>query len=109
VWCPTTVLGTWTARQGFHVFLTGNSAFHWYDNGGILPVGMSMALNTTGRPETVIPGSNIGEKLDAMVAALNTLIYVGQAAPQAAANKFGGALSSTAHGATFRTRYPSNR
>lgn len=27
VWCPTTELGTWTARQGDSVFLTGNSAY----------------------------------------------------------------------------------
>lgn len=25
VWCPTTELGTWTARQNDHIFLTGNS------------------------------------------------------------------------------------
>lgn len=25
VWCPTTGLGSWTARQGDHVFLTGNT------------------------------------------------------------------------------------
>jgi TP901 family phage tail tape measure protein len=25
VWCPTTTLGTWTARQGEEIFLTGNS------------------------------------------------------------------------------------
>lgn len=28
-------------------------AFNWYDNGGYLPTGLSMALNTTGRPEPV--------------------------------------------------------
>jgi len=46
VWCPTTGLGTWTARQGRQVFLTGNStygspdaaeahemAYHWYQHG----------------------------------------------------------------------------
>ena len=31
-------------------------AFHWYDHGGWLPTGLSLALNTTGRPEQVISG-----------------------------------------------------
>jgi hypothetical protein len=29
------------------------AAFNWYDQGGYLPVGLSMALNTTGKPERV--------------------------------------------------------
>ncbi len=38
VWCPTTELGTWTARFGHNVVLTGNSHVHWaYDKGGLLP------------------------------------------------------------------------
>ena len=33
------------------------NAFHWYDRGGLLPRGLSLALNTTGRPERVLgPG-----------------------------------------------------
>lgn len=28
VWCVTTDLGSWTARQGDHIFLTGNSNWH---------------------------------------------------------------------------------
>lgn len=49
VWCPTTELGSWTARQGRQVFLTGNStygdpisaenherAFNWYAQGGLV-------------------------------------------------------------------------
>jgi hypothetical protein len=66
VWCVTTGLGSWTARQSGQVFLTGNSrygspaaawghevAFNWYDKGGFLPPGLSVALNTTGRAEPV--------------------------------------------------------
>ena len=30
-------------------------AFNWYDQGGWLPPGLSMAYNGTGRPEQVIP------------------------------------------------------
>jgi hypothetical protein len=29
------------------------AAFNWYDHGGFLPTGLSLALNTTGRPEMV--------------------------------------------------------
>jgi hypothetical protein len=35
-------------------------AFNWYDKGGFLPVGLSLALNTTGRPEMVGGGSRGG-------------------------------------------------
>ena len=66
VWCVTTDLGTWTARQAGQVFLTGNSRYKnptnawshevahgWYDKGGWLPQGLSLALNLTGGPEPV--------------------------------------------------------
>jgi hypothetical protein len=113
-WCVTTGLGTWTAQQNRHVFLTGNSGWNpyavnptsgaygipqslghghpfalgdyanqirwgfnyirgrygnsqnawahelsagWYDKGGWLPPGRSIAYNGTGRPERVVaPG-----------------------------------------------------
>jgi hypothetical protein len=70
VWCPTTGLGSWTARQGEHIFLTGNSGarvrlepFNWpdfaggrrlLDRGGWLPPGVTLAVNNTGRPERVL-------------------------------------------------------
>ena len=56
VWCVSTDLGTWTMRHGRHVMLTGNSA-GWYDKGGLLMPGVTTAVNTTGRPETVLPNS----------------------------------------------------
>ncbi|MEU2724080.1 hypothetical protein [Streptomyces smyrnaeus] len=99
VWCVTTDLGSWTARQGDDVFLTGNSlpaskmrsagadwrtnpatqikwglryiksrygspsrawaawnrrSPHWYDAGGWLQPGATMAMNGTGRPEAIL-------------------------------------------------------
>ncbi len=36
-WCPTTSLGSWTMRQGRQVTLTGNSQYHWYKQGGLVP------------------------------------------------------------------------
>ncbi len=35
------------------------AAFNWYDRGGYLPTGLSLALNTTGRPEPVGGGGNL--------------------------------------------------
>lgn len=72
VWCVSTGLGTWTMRQGRNVMLTGNS-FNWYDQGGYLPPGLSLAMNGTGKPErvgggntyvinvNVAPGGNLAE------------------------------------------------
>jgi len=37
-------IGAWSFWQGHH----------WYDQGGFLPPGLSLALNTTGRPERVL-------------------------------------------------------
>src|SRR5262249_56795036 len=34
--------------------------FHWYDRGGWLPPGLSLAYNGTGRPEMVVPGGRGG-------------------------------------------------
>ncbi len=69
VWCVTTELGSWTARQNAEIFLTGNSRYgspmaipgllsgHYggYDQGGWLMPGMTMAFNNTGVPERVVP------------------------------------------------------
>jgi hypothetical protein len=35
-------------------------AYNWYDKGGLLPPGLSLALNTTGRPERVVPAGSSG-------------------------------------------------
>jgi TP901 family phage tail tape measure protein len=60
VWCATTELGSWTMRQDRQPMLTGNSN-NWYDSGGYLPVGRSIANNGTGRPERVLgPGQSAG-------------------------------------------------
>lgn len=32
----------------------------WYDSGGLLPAGVSLAINNTGRPEMVIPPLSVG-------------------------------------------------
>lgn len=39
---PSSALGSWMGRNP-----------HWYDSGGLLPPGLSLVMNGTGRPETI--------------------------------------------------------
>lgn len=39
------------------------AAFHWYDTGGILQPGLTMAYNGTGRPEAVIPPDGLNVQI----------------------------------------------
>jgi hypothetical protein len=94
VWCVSTELGSWTARQSGQVFLTGNSqygdplgaaahesAYHWYDQGGWLPPGRSLAINNTGRPERVLgprEGTVIHVRVDPVIAAVTPDRRLGQ-------------------------------
>jgi hypothetical protein len=38
-------------------------AFNWYDRGGFLPTGLSLAYNGTGRPEMVLPPGRSAQKV----------------------------------------------
>ena len=53
VWCVTTELGSWTAQQDDQVFLTGNSN-GWYDKGGVLKPGRTLAQNDSGKDELIL-------------------------------------------------------
>ena len=60
-------------------------AFGWYDRGGFLPAGLSLAYNGTGRPEMVVPGGGragagmtIVVKVDPAVAAVTPDRKLGQ-------------------------------
>jgi hypothetical protein len=37
--------------------------YHWYDNGGALPTGVTMAVNNTGSAETVITGADMATQI----------------------------------------------
>jgi hypothetical protein len=88
-------------------------AFNWYDNGGWLQPGVTMAINNTGQPEPILTGDqwdmlssassgwDIGDKLDRIANLL-------AAQPRATASGVAGALNGTAQMASFRNRYPRN-
>ena len=91
-------------------------AYGWYDKGGLLPPGLTMALNTTGRPEQVIPhggGGGLESKLDQVVARLDAhialtrkLIDTTAAVPAGVGRQVGGAIGGASSAASFRSRYP---
>jgi hypothetical protein len=132
VWCPTTGLGTWTARQGAQVFLTGNSVYgtpvgawahensnHWYgkgglvsfDSGGWLMPGLTMAVNNTGKPEQVTAGSKEDRgRLENVEKLLGQLINATQAnAPQANADALQKALDGVAKRSAYKGQYTTRR
>ena len=76
----------------------------WYDRGGLLPTGLSLALNTTGRPEPVGHGlgSGVEARLDAVCGLLTQLIGVTAGTPAGTA----AALNGIARGAGARALYP---
>lgn len=40
--------------------LAHERAFHWYDDGGVMPPGLSLAYNGTGAPEPLVPAARAG-------------------------------------------------
>jgi cell wall-associated NlpC family hydrolase len=83
----------------------------WYDKGGWLPPGLSLAVNNTGRPEPVVPGTEIEEligSVDHVAAMVGQLIgAVRQNAGDTAAGiaeALGGAAQGAVHRATYSPR-----
>ncbi|HEX4609369.1 MAG TPA: NlpC/P60 family protein, partial [Urbifossiella sp.] len=81
-----------------------------YDEGGWLQPGVTMVVNSTGRPEPVLSGEQldlltsgggVGDKLDRIAGLL-------MAGPRATAGGMSEVLNGTAHTASFRQRYPRN-
>jgi hypothetical protein len=108
VWCVSTSLGSWTMRQGRQVMLTGNS-YGWYDQGGSLKPGYTLAYNGTGRTEQVTSpsqGDRSQAALNAIGSKLDRLIQVTSQVPAGVGAHVGGAINGSAHDASFRSRYP---
>lgn len=87
-------------------------AFGWYDRGGPLKPGYTLAYNGTGRTEQVVSG---GASMDDVVAKLDQLIHTGQqnvdatrAVPSGVGHHVGSAINGSARDASFRSRYPRN-
>jgi hypothetical protein len=76
-------------------------AFNWYDRGGFIPVGHSLAVNNTGRPERVLSGAQ-ERSIEAL---LRELIGVVRRAPAATGHAMAEGLQGTARNAGARGMY----
>jgi hypothetical protein len=84
------------------------AAFNWYDQGGYLPVGASIALNTTSAPEAVVPGKHLEQMialLDELCGLVATNNQITAAAPTATGAGLGAVLGAHARKATYRAMY----
>jgi hypothetical protein len=83
-------------RYGTPVNALGHeNAFHWYDRGGWLPPGPSLAYNATGRPEQVLgPGSMA--RVEALLGQILAAVRVAPAATSVGVSR---SLNSAARGA----------
>ena len=87
-------------------------AFHlangYYDRGGWLPTGLSLAMNNTGAPERVVSGSQdpMVAELRALRAEVRSLTGVAAAIPARTGQHVGGVINGAGADASFRRRYP---
>jgi hypothetical protein len=82
-------IGAWAHEQ----------SLHWYDQGGPLAPGLTMALNTTGRPETVVPGQSMDDLIagiDDVAALLESVLAAIRQAPARTGTALGSVLSGAA-------------
>jgi SLT domain-containing protein len=83
-------------------------AFNWYDRGGWLMPGATLAVNSTGRPERVVPpggDDDIKALLERIHWAIRGLTDVAAAIPARTGHHVGGAINGAAGAAGFRNRY----
>jgi hypothetical protein len=117
----TTASGQITAMLNYIAQRYGNpeaawsheSSYHWYDNGGALKPGYTLAFNGTGKPEQVIPAgaggasmTEVRDLLRQLHADNQQLIQVGKQAPAATGQHVGAAIGGAAQSASFRSRFP---
>jgi hypothetical protein len=81
-------------------------AYGWYDRGGSLKPGYTLAYNGGSRPEHVIPNGSGGASFDDVVSRLDKLIRATEQVPAGVGAHVGGAINGSAHDASFRSRYP---
>jgi hypothetical protein len=113
----TTAAGQITAMLNYIAQRYGNPAaawqheldFGWYDKGGWLQPGYTLAHNASGRPEQVIPHGEGMAQSDALAMLgdkLDKLIAVTGAVPAGVGAHVGGALNDVSRAASFNRRYP---
>ena len=79
-------------------------AFSWYDKGGMIPKGLSLALNTSGRAEHVVSGSQLDDLIGSVETGnhlLGQLIGVTADAPAG----FAGVLTGAARTSMYKSLY----
>ncbi len=88
------------------------AAFNWYDGGGALSPGLTLAVNRTGRAESVL-GSRAEALLEQLVGLVDELCglqaqgnAVAASAPATTGASLGAALGMGARSATYRSLYP---
>jgi hypothetical protein len=79
--------------------------YGWYDRGGTLNPGYTLAYNGTGRAERVVSGGG-DDVMNAIADKLDTLIAVTGAVPAGVGRHVGGAINGAAADASHRQRYP---
>jgi hypothetical protein len=87
--------------------------YGWYDNGGYLKPGYTLAYNGTGRPEPVTPAgaggasiSDLSARLDQLHADMREMVSVTRQVPAGVGQHVGSAINGAAQNASFRSRYP---
>jgi len=84
-------------------------SYGWYDRGGSLNPGYTLAYNGTGRAEHVVSGASITDlasRLDQLHADMREMVNATRAVPAGVGAHVGGALNGAAADASFRSRYP---
>jgi len=113
----TTASGQITAMLNYIAATYGTPEAAWqseltrgfYDNGGPLQPGYTLAYNGTGRPEQVTSpaqAQSSQRSLDAIASRLDKLISVASQAPAATGQHVGAAIGGAAQNASFRSRFP---
>jgi hypothetical protein len=83
--------------------------YGWYDRGGPLKPGYTLAYNGTGRTEQVVAGKSMDDlsaRLDQLHADMRDMVSATRAVPAGVGQHVGGAINSASHDASFRSRYP---
>jgi hypothetical protein len=84
---------------------------HWYDRGGWVPPGVLLAVNSTGRPERVVPPGGFGspESSARLEAKLDRVCTLLAASPQATGDALARGLQQTAHRSAQAGMYSTRR
>ncbi|HEY2638953.1 MAG TPA: hypothetical protein VGI66_03590 [Streptosporangiaceae bacterium] len=80
--------------------------YGWYDQGGWLQPGATLALNNTGRPERILAGGD--DQLDQVIELLRCIHDATRAVPRGVSDKIGAALGAVGSSAGLSRRYPGN-